>query len=576
MRILICIFQTKFLMQGNHALALPKYHNLSFNEATFMTKEACFVTSCDSNYFQGALALIASIRCFSDFPIVFLNAGISSSQEKELQSKVDKIIDITKLLNKFKQSKIVHTHLKVSALASLFAHYSGYNKHVYMDVDTLLLNNVDFVFNLLEEVDIVGVRAGIRNNLENSKIHIMRDEIEQISINTFCSLLPGLNLEGLCFNTGFIGINSSVLKSWETMYPEIFSYMEYCKLVDQSIFNLLLNSSSYSIKELHWSYNFAGISDSLYENASLFEVVQTTTHPKFLYKNIPINVAHFSGQPKPWNQDNTSPGLKVWRHFISLDDKANNEKIKSNTSSSKNDVENNCEYNAFKDYLDEYLQKSMLCDSALGIGLKSCNYLKLFKSTKINIICWELNSFYSQKLVNTNNYLNLKREMPNLLEQFSLVAAFEYLEFITSPVLGLININRLLKSSGSLLLNCKNLERWYSEILYFTPTNIDTKELSEKIIFTLLSGTGFKLIESGWNDYELWTIAEKMESFIDSKDIVNSVQITQSSIKKIIDYHYNKHHQVVIKQRNLFMLLKTMTIKFKKTLNPLQKLFKCI
>ena len=541
-----------------------------------MDNNSCFVTSCDSNYFQGALALIASIRCFSDFPIIFLNAGISSSQEKKLRSKVDKFVDITKILNKFEGQKIVHGHLKVSALSSLFAHYSGYDKNIYMDVDTLLLNNVDFVFNLLEEVDIVGVRAGIRNNLENSKIHIMRDEIEDVSISTFCSLLPRLNLEGLCFNTGFIGVNSSVLRNWEAMYPDVFAYMEYCKLVDQSIFNLLLNSSSYSIKELHWTYNFAGIPDSLYENASLFEVIQTQTHPKFLYRNIPINVAHFSGQPKPWKQDNSSPGLKVWKHFLSLHDKANNEKI--NTSPQQNDVENNCKYNsfkynAFKVYLEEYIQKNLLYDSVLGIGSKSCNYIKSIKSNEINVICCEPNNIYSQKLVNTNNYINLKTEIPDLLEQFSLVIAFEYLEFIANPVLGLININRLLKSSGSLLMNCRNLERWYSEIIYFIPTNIAAKELSEKVILTLLSGTGFELIKSGWNDDELWIIAKKMQSFIDSKDIDNSIQITESLIKKIIDCDYDKHH---VKKRSFGMLIEPITIKLKKTLNLLQGFFKRI
>jgi lipopolysaccharide biosynthesis glycosyltransferase len=279
-----------------------------------MNQKNCFVISCDANYYIGALALINSIRNCSDQQIVFIDTGIHHNQKIVIQEKVDKIVDIKIQLSEINfQTK--HKYQKVSALASLYSHYSGYEKLIFMDADTLLLDSVDFVFDSLNDFDIVGVRAGVRGYLENYKDHTLSDEIYHDSQSIILSQIPNLNLNGLAINTGFFGINSYVLQEWERRLPDLIPLLQHCKYTDQAIFNILLNSSFFTLKELHFKYNFAGISDSLDEQNLQFKFLLSSSKPQFLYREKPIVVPHFSGKPKPWELSNQSSGSKIWNFF---------------------------------------------------------------------------------------------------------------------------------------------------------------------------------------------------------------------------------------------------------------------
>jgi len=280
-----------------------------------MKREFCFVTSCDSNenYFRGALTLIKSIRCFSYFPIVFLDAGLNTSQIEELSLEVDEVISIKSVIGK--QFNIRHSHLNPSALASLYSHYANYSKIIYLDVDTILLGNIDFIFDLLLEHDVVAVRAGIINYLEKGNVHTVKDAIAKEAIPEVKEIFPNLDLQAVAFNTGCFGIKTSILKEWEHIYQKIFPLMPYMKYVDQSIFNLFVNAFHVKIKEISYKFNLGGSSQSLQEDNRKFKGYVQNGRPIFLYQGNQIIVPHFSGKPKPWEVVNNSPGKQIWDYF---------------------------------------------------------------------------------------------------------------------------------------------------------------------------------------------------------------------------------------------------------------------
>lgn len=284
-----------------------------------MDKDCCFVTSCDSNpnYFKGALTTIKSIRCFSSIPIVFLNAGLNKEQLHELSSQVTEVINISKFLNL--SDKIKHAYLNSSALASLYAHYTGYSKIIYLDSDAILLGNIDFIFDLLTQHDVVAVRAGVMNYLESGKIHRVKDEIKKEGIEDAKKILPKLNLEDTAFNTGCFGIKTSILQKWEAFYDDLFLLLPYMIFGDQSVFNLLVSASDINIKEISYKFNLGGSSKSLQEKTPDFKLIIRNGRPIFLYKENQITVPHFSGRPKPWEVDNNSPGKKLWNYFTKGD-----------------------------------------------------------------------------------------------------------------------------------------------------------------------------------------------------------------------------------------------------------------
>ncbi|MDJ0688923.1 MAG: polysaccharide pyruvyl transferase family protein [Xenococcaceae cyanobacterium MO_188.B32] len=519
-----------------------------------MYSDCCFVTSCDSNYFQGALSLISSIRCFSNFPIVFLDAGITKAQQEQLKSRVDKVVDITELLNDFSSLKIVHKHLKISALASLFSHYSGYERQIYMDVDTLLLGKVDFVFNFLRDFDIVGVRAGVRSTLESSISHSMRDEIAPESLDIFRSIFPGLKLDGLCLNTGFVGVNSSVLKDWEKNYQSLFQYMEHYKFVDQSIFNLLLNSFSNSIKELHWSYNFAGISDSLDESKSSFSFVATKSLPQFLYQaNYQANfikVPHFSGKPKPWELQNQSPGFKIWNHFSSMHYNQSDSSIKDINIILDESWFIQDEINAKNKFeiIDRHLGNNLNIKNSknlvLGLGSSSASFLRLMQAAGFKAFCLEQSNI-DLKAIQERYGFEIKKSILKKTEfsqKFNLVATFDSIEYAKNPIACLSDINYLLEIGGYLFVECQSIERWYSGILDFSLDDICLITLSEKVIFSLLDKAGFQIIDSGWNGIILWVIAKKV-----SPDIIsvasNDIDVIKTIIQETVSKSDGSYHK---------------------------------
>ncbi len=515
-----------------------------------MYSDYCFVTSCDANYFQGALGLISSIRCFSNVPIVFLDAGITPAQKEELKLRVDKIVDITGLLNNFSNLKIVHKHLKISALASLFSHYSGYERQIYMDVDTLLLGKVDFVFDFLREFDIVGVRAGVRSTLESSIFHSMRDEITPESLDIFRSIFPELKLDGLCFNTGFIGVNSYVLKDWEKNYQSLFQYMEHYKFVDQSIFNLLLNSFSYSIKELHWSYNFAGISDSLDESNSSFSFVSTKSSPQFIYQANSIKVPHFSGKPKPWELQNQSPGFKIWNHFSSMHYNQFDSSMKSISIIPDESWFIQYEINASKKFkiIDSHLRNNLNVQKSeslvLGLGSSSASFLRLMQASGFKVFCLEPNKI-DLKAIQERYGFEIKNGILNKTEfpqKFNLVATFDSIEYAKHPISCLSDINHLLETDGYLFIECQSIERWYSGIIDFSLDNICLTTLSEKVIFSLLDKAGFQILDSGWNGIRLWVIAKKVR--LDIIPVVsNDIDIIKTIVQEAVSKSNGSYHK---------------------------------
>jgi lipopolysaccharide biosynthesis glycosyltransferase/polysaccharide pyruvyl transferase WcaK-like protein len=495
-----------------------------------MNKKNCFVISCDANYCIGALALINSIRSCSEQQIVFMDTGIYPDQKIVIQEKVDKIVDIKPQLSEINfQTK--HKYQKVFALSSLYSHYSGYEKLIFMDADTLLLDNVDFVFDLLNDFDIVGVRAGVRGYLENYQNHILSDEIYQDSQSIILSQIPNLNLNGLAINTGFFGINSYVLQEWELRLPDLIPLLPHFKFTDQAIFNILLNSSSFTLKELHWKYNFAGISDSLDEQNFQFKLFLDSSKPQFLYRGKPIVVPHFSGKPKPWELSNQSSGFKIWNFFSEME---SNNYVQINSTCSEGliySLEHNARVNTF--ILEKYLQNNTLlkdsCLFVLGIGYDTFPMLRFMRACGSTTLGLKSDSTISQFFSSRYgiDVENISLHNLTLPKKPNVVILSSAIEYVKNPIYFFAEIHNLLAEGGNFFFEYKKIDQWCSDAIDFRGDDISDEKLSEQALFSFLRIVGFDLIASGWHGENIWILSKKTQNINYPLDNFNTEQTRQ-------------------------------------------------
>lgn len=225
----------------------------------------------DSSYFPGLIPAISSVRQYHpEIPLVVIDRGLTKIQVAYLRQFADVFPSSNQLPELPLWGK-----LDVSLL--------DYERVIYLDSDVILLDRIsDLLKTKAEFAAVKNLDWGVKENFTNSQI-----------LQKY-----GINPETPAFNAGVFSIdnqvwgNGKLLDEAMKVYQEIGEYFIYD---DQSVLQILMNSTGHQIEFLDDEYN--AIAECWGWNDSIKKV----------------RILHYAGDEiKPWNPLCKQPKLEYF------------------------------------------------------------------------------------------------------------------------------------------------------------------------------------------------------------------------------------------------------------------------
>jgi len=281
------------------------------------------VTIGNSSFFPGILALINSIRCNSPMPITIIDEGFTDDQRGILKN-----MDIN--LIKVQRSIPINSERFVCCYAFFDIDQAPYDTIVYLDADTIVLQNISELAILALKSKVVCSYANPAKSLEKSiRFNSISEIIKKIGRKAFLSDLK-MEFQTLStfykqftypqLNTGVVAIRKETLIKIKNSLPKYSKYFSIFKYPDQDLFSLLLAEYGIRPRIIPYLYNATRLhchpfrtkiprswQKGYYENIVLSikegkaTIIKNKIKKGCKFKNEPIYVLHFNTAEKPWH-----------------------------------------------------------------------------------------------------------------------------------------------------------------------------------------------------------------------------------------------------------------------------------
>jgi lipopolysaccharide biosynthesis glycosyltransferase len=299
------------------------------------------VTVSDHRYFPGVKALVNSIRKNSPLPVALIDEGLTPHQRQQL-------IDLDVQILQVHRTIALDTRRFGCCLALFDIDQAPFDSILYLDADTLVLDDLSHLFPLIKQFAVVAtvenptgcfLRKSHRPRVRRILRRVGRREFIRDLRPDFGGFLNRFKkARMLVLNSGLLGIKKELLKTLKTSVPKYLKYISRFQFPDQNLLSLLLAEQGIRFHELDWTYNVCRLHchptesprprrfhaaycrnvEVRFENGLLY-LVRNKNRWGVRFHDRRVKVLHFNTIDKPWRDIPLRKGFKdLWEHYYNL------------------------------------------------------------------------------------------------------------------------------------------------------------------------------------------------------------------------------------------------------------------